>query len=138
MRASKECYFQTVSILEAQASAETIDSFVTSLRLLAKLCKFGDQELLIRDRMVIDCVGLRLQERLLREVDLNLLKALNICRAAEATKEQVKFLQASSIPVSLATAVYVVNNNASGISIRDKNIGCHCCGCHFCLTLGNF
>ena len=102
---------------------------MTSLRLRAKSCEFGDQEeSLIRDCIVIGCVDPRLQKQLLREADLNLLKALNICRAAEATKEQVKLLQAGSIPVSSTTAVHVVNNNVSGTAIRNKNTGCHCCG----------
>jgi hypothetical protein len=77
-----------------QTVGETIDAFVTTLRLRAKTCEFGDQEeSLIRDRVVIGCVDHRAQERLLREPDLTLQKALQICRAAEATKEQIKSLR---------------------------------------------
>ena len=66
---------------------------MTSLHLRAKSCEFGDQEeSLIRNRILIGCIDPRLQERLLCEVNLNLLKALNICRATEATKEQVKLI----------------------------------------------
>ena len=101
---------------------------MTSLHLSVKSCEFGDQESLISDRIVIGCVDPRLQERLLCEVDLNLLKALNIYRAAKATKEHVKLLQAGSIPMPLITVVHVVNNNTSGTAIRDKNVGYHCCG----------
>ena len=43
------------------------------------------------------------------EVDLNLLKALNICCAAEAIKEHVKLPQAGSVLVLSAAAVHVVN-----------------------------
>ena len=53
---------------------------------------------------------------------------MNICRAAEATKEQVKLLQAGSVTVSSTIAVHVVNNNASGTAIRDNNTDCRCCG----------
>jgi hypothetical protein len=77
-----------------QAAGESIDAFVTTLRLRAKSCAFGDQEeSLIRDRVVIGCSDFRVQERLLREPDLSLEKALTICRAAEATKEQIKSLR---------------------------------------------
>jgi len=80
-----------------QVVGETIDAFVTTLRLRAKTCEFGDQEeSLIRDRVVIGCVDHRVQERLLREPDLTLQKALQICRAAEATNEQIKTLRGES------------------------------------------
>ena len=76
---------------QTQSPGENIDSFVTSLRLKAKSCDFGTQEdSMIRDRVVLGCPDQRLQERLLREPDLTLLKAVTICRAAEATKEQLR------------------------------------------------
>lgn len=91
-----------------QTAGESIDAFVTTLRLRAKSCEFGDQEeSLIRDRVVIGCVDLRVQERLLREPDLSLQKALSICRAAEATKEQLKSLRGE---VSLKSSVDVVKS----------------------------
>ena len=77
-----------------QAVGETIDAFVTTLRLQAKNCEFGDQEeSLIRDRVVIGCADHRVQERLLREPDLTLQKVMQICRAAEATRDQIKSLR---------------------------------------------
>lgn len=77
-----------------RSAGESIDSFVTTLRLRAKSCDFGDQEeSLIRDRVVLGCADHRVQERLLREPDLTLQKALDICRAAEATKGQMQVLQ---------------------------------------------
>lgn len=78
-----------------QATGETVEAFVTSLRLRAKSCEFGDQlDSLIRDRLVIGSNDQRVQERMLREAeDLTLEKALSICRAAEATKEQMKTLR---------------------------------------------
>ena len=59
-----------------QSVGETVNAFVTSLRLRAKSCEFGEQEeSLIRDRLVIGCNDQRVQERLLREPDLSLQKA---------------------------------------------------------------
>ena len=79
----------------SQAPGESIDGFVTTLRVRAKTCEFGDQEeSLIRDRVVLGCTDSRLQERLLREPDLSLTKALQFCRAAETTAEQIKVIRA--------------------------------------------
>ena len=76
---------------QTQSPGESIDTFVTSLRLKAQSCDFGSQEeSMIRDRIVLGCPDHRLQERLLREPDLTLAKALAICRAAESTKEQLR------------------------------------------------
>jgi len=109
---------------KAQIPGENIDTFVTSLRLHAKSCDFGNQEeSLIRDRIVFSCSDSRLQERLLREGDLTLQKALNICRAAEATKEQVKLLQSSvAAGQSLNADVQQVN------SINRQQPSFSCCG----------
>jgi len=82
---------------QTQAPGENIDAFVTSLRLKAKSCDFGTQEdSMIRDRIVLGCPDPRLQERLLREPDLTLTKAQTICRAAEATKEQLRAITGNS------------------------------------------
>ena len=86
---------------------ESIEAFVTQLRLKAKTCEFGNhEESLIRDRIVIGCQEARLQERMLREPDLNLTKAIDFCRAAETTKEQVKQMQAKEQP-SVATNHFI-------------------------------
>jgi hypothetical protein len=86
--------------------------FVTSLRLKAKTCEFGEQEeSLIHDYIVLGCPDVRLQERLLRENDLTLTKTLQICRAAEATKEQMKLLRTKSGVSPAASSAAVPYNN---------------------------
>ena len=47
---------------------------------------------MIRDHIVFTCQDVRLKERLLREADLTLAKAITLYRAAEATREQIKKL----------------------------------------------
>ena len=81
-----------------QNVGETIDSFVTTLRIRAKTCKFEQHlDSMIRDRIVLGCSDPRLQERLLRETDLTLIKAINLCPAAESTKEQIRTIKAVHI-----------------------------------------
>lgn len=70
-----------------QKSEETIDQFVVELRQLAKSCEFGDlEEDMVRDRIVVGVHSTTMKERLLRESDLTLKTALDLCRAAEQSK----------------------------------------------------
>ena len=68
-----------------QQKDETADQRVTELKLIAKNCNFGSlEDKLIRDRLVYGTNSERVKERLLREEELTLLKALKICRADES------------------------------------------------------
>ena len=70
---------------------ESIDKYVTDLRILAGICAFGTLcESLIKDRLVCGVGDTRLTERLLRVSDLDLEKALDICRVSQASKEQLQ------------------------------------------------
>lgn len=78
-------------------SDDTIDQYVTELRTRAKLCDFGNLlDSLIRDRIVCGILDEKMRERLLREPDLNLEKAIQLCRANEVTKSHVKELAENS------------------------------------------
>ena len=79
----------------AQTTGETIDQYVTRQRHLARNCDFQEEDNMIRDHIVFTCQDVRLKERLLREADLTLAKAITLCRAAEATREQIKTLNAA-------------------------------------------
>jgi hypothetical protein len=80
-----------------QQPGESIDAFVTTLRLRARTCEFGEQEdSLIRDRIVLSCTDARVQERLLREPELTLDKSLELCCAAEAAQQQLRVINSGS------------------------------------------
>ena len=69
----------------------SIDVFVTDLRRRAAYCDFGAiKESLIRDQIVVGISDPKLRERLLRETDLTLEKAVKLCRITEQSKEQSK------------------------------------------------
>ncbi|GFS39104.1 transposon Tf2-9 polyprotein [Nephila pilipes] len=69
---------------------QIIESYVAHLKTLASSCEFAAQENgLIRDRIVQGIKDRGLQERLLRESNLGLEKAIEIVRAAEASREQI-------------------------------------------------
>jgi len=72
---------------------ESIEQYVANLKLIAKGCNYGNLEQeLIRDRIVCGTNSTRIKERLLREDELTLDKAITICRADEESKEQIKKL----------------------------------------------
>ena len=84
-----------------QKEGESIDSYVTELRILSKSCEFGDlSDSLIKDRIVCGVIMDTVRSRLLRETDLTLQKAVDICRAAEASSQQLKVLQTASAGAS--------------------------------------
>ena len=61
--------------------------------MMAKSCEFGDlTESLIRDRIICGIDGDALRARLLRVQDLDLQKAITICRAVGSTNEALKEL----------------------------------------------
>ncbi|KAJ8017554.1 hypothetical protein HOLleu_44951 [Holothuria leucospilota] len=81
-----------------QKPGESIDHYLTELRTKSKSCDFGDlADSLIRDRIICGIPNNALRERLLREEDLTLSKAVQMCRAAETTRSQVKELQSDDV-----------------------------------------
>ena len=86
----------------AQEIDETIDQYVTELKLRAKNCSYGDlEDQLIRDRIVCGTKSEVVKERLLRTEDLTLDKAIAICRADEQSKKHAQYLseEVNSEPV---------------------------------------
>lgn len=74
-----------------QQEGQSIESYVTQLKTLASTCEFADQEDgLIRDRIVLGIRDNRLKERLLRESSLEVGKVVEIVRAAESSREQIR------------------------------------------------
>ena len=91
----KNLTFLRFSFLTArQEQGEKFDDFYTRLRKLSEDCELGDlRNSLVKDVIIIGLYDKRLQERLLRESDINLDKVLKNCRACEASKIQTKTIQ---------------------------------------------
>ena len=76
-----------------QLQGEPIEQFVSDLKLKTQTCQFENlKDSMIRDRLVLGVTNTRVRERLLREENLNLDKAVKICQAAEATERQIQTL----------------------------------------------
>lgn len=81
-----------------QQENETVDSFVTNLKNLAKDCAFENQEeSLIRDLLIIGIRDSAVKEKLLIDSDLSLQKAVEYCRAKESSQIQVKLMNEGSV-----------------------------------------
>ena len=90
---TNETYERYIFYMRNQQQGETVEQFVTDLKLKAKTCAFGDMsDSMIRDRIVLGIASQRVRERLLREDNLNLANAIKICQAAEATQRQITTL----------------------------------------------
>lgn len=86
-------YIRHVFFSRAQGPSETIDAYVTDLKNKAKDCEFGNLcDSLIKDRIVCGIRDDQVRARLLREADLSLARAIDVCRASEITSTQMKAL----------------------------------------------
>ena len=64
---------------------------------MSKSCEFGDlTDSLIKDRLVCGVIKDSVRSRLLRETELTLQKAIDVCRAAETSSQQMKAIQSTS------------------------------------------
>ena len=81
-----------------QLAGESIDQYVTDLKIKAQTCEFeNSKDSLIRDRIVCGIICDKTRGRLLRGPNLDLQSAIDICRSNEATATQLKVLGASAI-----------------------------------------
>ena len=81
-----------------QEKSETFEKFLTDLKILAATCNFDKlKDSMIRDRIVVGINDAVLRERLLREIDLTLDKAVQICRASELSKERSQTIASGTV-----------------------------------------
>lgn len=77
-----------------QKEGQSFHEFVIQLKRLSSDCEFGElKDSLIRDTIIIGIRDERLKERMLREPDLDLSKALLLGNSAEQTRNHVKELK---------------------------------------------
>ncbi|MES9901692.1 MAG: RNase H-like domain-containing protein, partial [Sedimenticola sp.] len=107
-----------------QREGETVDHFFTELKTKAKNCEYGDQtNLMIRDRVIFGIWDERLKERMLRESENPTLEnVINMCRAAEASKNQLKTLKGEQAEVHVVRKKQqFVPKNAGQVNKRPES-----------------
>ena len=110
-------------------AGESISAYVTELRVIAKNCAHDEITLdeILRDRLVLGVRDEKVRERLLRVNDLTLSKAIDICKAAEQTSQQLKIIASGT--EEAVGAIKTENKNDQGLNSR-KRPECRFCGYH--------
>ena len=86
-----------------RVEGQPFDEFFTQLKTLAQACEFLEVDNMVRDTIVFSTTGKSLKERLLREVDLHLQRAVDLCRSAEITHREMQSMKSSE--TSRATTI---------------------------------
>lgn len=84
---------------------EPFDKFLTELRTRASACNFQEKDRMIRDKIVFSVTG-KLQELLLRDDDLDLAKAVKLCRAFEQSNKQAREFRDQSATPKVNAVMY--------------------------------
>ena len=101
----------------SQKEGEPFDKWLKDLRLIAKDCEFAEEDNMIRDNIVFYVYDKRVQERMLRKSYLDLKDAMDMCRSAESSQNQIgEMRKGESMPI----------NAMSSTDARQKK--CYSCG----------
>ncbi|XP_048759452.2 uncharacterized protein K02A2.6-like [Ostrea edulis] len=81
----------------SQKKGETFDAFLGAIRVLSKSCNFGMlEDSLLRDKIVCRVNKEHTRSKLLSETQLNLAKAISICKADESATQQASEISKSA------------------------------------------
>ena len=134
-----------------QKDGELIQSYVADLRILARTCEYGTmKDEFIRDKIVCGIISDRVRKQLLKERDLTLDKAVQICQLNELTENYGRELSHESKEKDV-NSIYKQNKfirkqpaivtckNCGGDHNRSKQ-ACPASGkqCHGCGKLNHF
>ena len=112
----------------SQEANEGIDAYVTKLRRLASSCEYGQlEDQMIWDRIVIGTRSNTVRGRLLHDNQLNLNKAIEICRADEAANLQLQSMGSSSTSKE-ASLHYALSKKPITRQAKPRTKTCKYCG----------
>lgn len=90
-----------------QVKSKSIDAFVTKLREKASTCDYGQLKgEMIHDKIVLGIANESTRHRLLREKDLSLVAAIEMCRAAEQTDIRMRVMETTRTQITHAETVH--------------------------------
>ena len=131
-----------------QRPGQSTEEFIAELRRLASSCNFGQlRGELIPDRLVIGIADKIVQAQMLRERDLTLEKAEDMCRASELTRRQMlqlaenglKHSQTDSqkndeVPTNFIRRAEATQKLATGMERKVRKPRVSAAACHYCGT----
>ena len=106
----------------SQHEGEPFDKWLKEMRVIAKDCEFEEEDNMIRDKIVFSVYDKKVQERMLRQSELSLKDAIDLCRAAELSQSQL-----ADIRKQEHLGVNEMASEAKGTR-GDRNIDCYSCG----------
>lgn len=95
-----------------QQTNETIPQFLAKLRQLSDGCNFKELENMLRDRLVVGCLDINVQRKLLGTSQLTFEKAVNIAIAMEVAKRDVEQIRKIGNPQDDPTSVHKLQRKA--------------------------
>ncbi len=106
-----------------QEEGKSIDTFVTRLREKAAVCEYGQlKDEMIRDKIVPGIANKSPKRRLLREKELTLVTAIEMCHAAEQTDIRIRVMETASPHAPPTDAVHsVAKQQARHYKLRQSN-----------------
>ncbi|XP_016299061.1 uncharacterized protein LOC107655941 [Sinocyclocheilus anshuiensis] len=111
-----ETYERYVFRTRMQHEGEAFDCFLTDLKIKTKTCHFNElRDSMIRDQIVFGICDKTVRERLLRESELTLDHAVELCQSSELARQQVMQFDVSSATSSPNAAAAI-----DAIFFRDK------------------
>lgn len=107
-----------------QKEGEPFDHFLKDIAALVDNCSFGaEKDSMVRDRIVLGIGDGSVRTQLLKQSDLTLAKAIEICRVAEITGVQIKMMQGEGPTQCRQQEMVHAVNKTGGSSIVNQNLG---------------
>ncbi|XP_063635188.1 uncharacterized protein K02A2.6-like [Cydia splendana] len=104
-----------------QKDLESTKQYIFELNKIAAKCEFGDlRDGLLCSRFICGVREVTLSERMLREPDITLKKAMDICKLAEMSKMQALNIKTNSVEQHVHEVSQ--NNNQSGTTTCDVHV----------------
>lgn len=112
-----------------QKPGETLESFISDLKIKAKCCHFGDlTDELLSDRIVCGVISDTLRKALLRDSELTLAKAISVCRIHEMTEKNSKTLATQATSVDAVKPILNSKHKPKPLSFPQTVTNCSNCG----------
>ena len=83
-----------------QKPGERFDSFFTEVKMLAADCEFSNKDDNLRDRLVFGSTDTKVQQKLIKEGNVSLEKAIEALRIGEITRDQANQVLENSVAVA--------------------------------------
>ena len=93
-----ETYEMYIFCCRLQKQGESVEQWITDLKNKSQTCNFGTlADSMIRDQIVVGTNDPKLKERLLRESNLTLDTAVQICQSVETTQQQLQLFASEDV-----------------------------------------